>query len=211
LIFAEGLSALSIANVRQAASVSGSQMAHYFANKDSLVRAVITHQTQAILDFHRQPALRGLDTVEDFERWVELTLRLRRKGRVGVVPSYGALCAEIDNYDEKTRKQLAEGQRQWADLLENGLQRMKAGGPRLGVNRCTITKWRNRFSDMRCDDLLDEPRPSRSRMVDDAAIEALIAATLETAPTDAKHWSTQRAQSESGRTEVNDALALRTT
>ncbi|HXL59330.1 MAG TPA: helix-turn-helix domain-containing protein, partial [Mycobacterium sp.] len=62
---------------------------------------------------------------------------------------------------------------------------------RLGVNRGTITKWRNRFHEFRCDGLLDEPRPGRPRVVDDVAVEALITATLETAPRDATHWSTR--------------------
>jgi transposase len=62
---------------------------------------------------------------------------------------------------------------------------------RLGVNRGTIRKWRNRFGESRCDGLLDEPRPGRPRVVDDAQIEALITKTLETAPPDATHWSTR--------------------
>lgn len=62
---------------------------------------------------------------------------------------------------------------------------------RLGVNRATIAKWRNRFSRYRCDGLLDEPRPGRPRIVGDDQIEALIATTLETTPSDATHWSTR--------------------
>lgn len=120
-------SALSIANVRKAA-VSGSQMTHYFAHKDSLIRAVISHQTQAILDFHRQPALRDLDTLEDFDTWAQVTLRFGRRNRARPVPSYGGLCAEIAHYDDKTQEILAEGQRQWAAILTAGLQRMKDQG-----------------------------------------------------------------------------------
>ena len=41
LILADGLSSLSMANVRKAASVSGSQLAHYFTDKQALIRAVI--------------------------------------------------------------------------------------------------------------------------------------------------------------------------
>ena len=62
---------------------------------------------------------------------------------------------------------------------------------RLGVSIMTVRRWRNRFAELRCDGLLDEPRPGRPRVVGDAAIEALIAATLETTPPDATHWSTR--------------------
>lgn len=62
---------------------------------------------------------------------------------------------------------------------------------RLGVSRTTVKRWRNRFAEQRCDGLLDEPRPGRPRTVGDAQIEALITATLETAPADATHWSTR--------------------
>lgn len=62
---------------------------------------------------------------------------------------------------------------------------------RLGVSRSMVKRWRNRFAQARCDGLLDESRPGRPRLVDDAQIEALITATLETAPKDATHWSTR--------------------
>lgn len=39
--------------------------------------------------------------------------------------------------------------------------------------------------------MLDEPQPGRPRVVGDEQIEALIAATLETTPADATHWSTR--------------------
>lgn len=129
LVLNEGFSALNMNNVRKAASVSGSQMTHYFADKDCLIRAVIARQTQALLDFHRQPALRDLDTFEDFEHWADLTLRFgRRKTRVKAIPTYGALDGELSKYDDKTRELLADGYRQWAQLLTAGLQRMKDRG-----------------------------------------------------------------------------------
>ena len=61
----------------------------------------------------------------------------------------------------------------------------------LGVARGMVTKWRNRFAVDRLDGLLDEPRPGRPRVVGDDKIEALITATLETAPPAATHWSTR--------------------
>ena len=62
---------------------------------------------------------------------------------------------------------------------------------RLGLDRATIRKWRNRFNEYGCDGLLDEPRPGRPRLVGDEQIEALITATLETTPPNATHWSTR--------------------
>jgi transposase len=61
----------------------------------------------------------------------------------------------------------------------------------MGISRSTVQRWRHRFVEQRCDGLLDEPRPGRPRVVGDAQIEALIAATLETTPADATHWSTR--------------------
>jgi transposase len=62
---------------------------------------------------------------------------------------------------------------------------------RLGLSLMTVRRWRNRFAELRLDGLLDEPRPGRPRVVDDARIETLITTTLETTPPDATHWSTR--------------------
>ena len=70
LILSDGLSALNMDALRKAASVSGSQLAHYFTDKRALIRAVVARQINVVLDFHRQPKLRALDTFDDFERWI---------------------------------------------------------------------------------------------------------------------------------------------
>jgi AcrR family transcriptional regulator len=129
LVLTQGVEALSLDNVRRAASVSGSQLSHYFADKDALIRAVIVRQTEVLLDFHRQPALRNLDTFDDFERWVELTLKFSgRVARNQATPTYGALTGQLSKYDEQARELLADGYRQWITLLRHGLARMKKKG-----------------------------------------------------------------------------------
>jgi transposase len=62
---------------------------------------------------------------------------------------------------------------------------------RLGLAIGTLRRWCNRFAELRLDGLLDEPRPGRPRVLGDDKIEALIVATLETAPKHATHWSTR--------------------
>jgi AcrR family transcriptional regulator len=129
LVLSEGFSGLSIDNVRKAASVSGSQMTHYFTDKNSLLRAIVSRRTQVLLDFHRQRALRDLDTFEDFERWADLTARFgRRKKRVTGIPAFGPLIVELSKCDDQTRDLLARGYREWSELLTAGLQRMKDRG-----------------------------------------------------------------------------------
>ncbi len=61
----------------------------------------------------------------------------------------------------------------------------------LRVHRNTVAKWRARFGKNRLDGLLDEPRPGAPRKISDAAVERVIAKTLEAKPRDATHWSTR--------------------
>ena len=129
LVLTQGADALSLDNVRRAASVSGSQLSHYFGDKNALIRAVIVRQTEVLLDFHRQPALRNMDTFDDYEKWVELTLKFSgRVARNHAMPTYGALAGQLSKYDEQARELLADGYRQWVSLLRRGLVRMKKNG-----------------------------------------------------------------------------------
>ena len=50
LIFERGVAETTLEDIRAAAGVSGSQVYHYFEDKQALVRAVIDHQTDAVLD-----------------------------------------------------------------------------------------------------------------------------------------------------------------
>jgi AcrR family transcriptional regulator len=128
LILADGLSELSLDKVRRSASVSGSQLTHYFADKRALIRAVITRQIEVVLNFHRQPKLDGLDTFDDWERWLDLNLRyLRRIGYKGT-PTYHALAGQLVKSDDATRQTLAAGYARWIELLEQSFQRMKDRG-----------------------------------------------------------------------------------
>jgi transposase len=62
---------------------------------------------------------------------------------------------------------------------------------RVHVALATVGKWRQRFVLLRLDGLLDEPRPGTPRRLSDAAVERVLARTLETQPQAATHWSTR--------------------
>ncbi|WP_183518283.1 TetR/AcrR family transcriptional regulator [Mycolicibacterium sp. BK634] len=120
-----GLSALNNETLRRAASVSGSQLAHYFVDKRALIAAVLTKQIDVVLDFHRQPKLGGLESLDDYETWIDLNLRyLRRIGYAGT-PTYHALAAQLAKSDADTRTTLAEGYWSWISFLEKTIQQMK--------------------------------------------------------------------------------------
>lgn len=128
LILREGLSTLNMDALRKAASVSGSQLAHYFTDKQALIRAVVVRQIHVVLDFHRQPKLGALNTFDDFERWIDLNMRyLRRIGYSGT-PTYHALAGQLGKSDSATRETLASGYWQWIELLELVIQQMKDRG-----------------------------------------------------------------------------------
>jgi AcrR family transcriptional regulator len=125
LILSDGLSALNMDALRKAASVGGSQLAHYFTDKRALIRAVVARQINVVLDFHRQPKLRALDTFDDFERWIDLNMRYLRQIGYSGTPTYHALAGQLGKSDTATRETLAAGYWQWIDLLEHAIQRMK--------------------------------------------------------------------------------------
>ena len=128
VILVDGISGINLKKVREAASVSGSQLTHYFVDKQALIRAVIGRQTDVVLDFHRQPKLGGLNTFDDFEEWIAANLRyLRRVGYAGT-PTYHALAGQLVKSDEATRDTLAAGYWQWIELIEQSIQRMKDRG-----------------------------------------------------------------------------------
>ena len=62
---------------------------------------------------------------------------------------------------------------------------------RVHVTLATVGKWRQRFLRLRLDGLLDEPRPGTRRRLSDAAVERVLARTLESQPPAATHWSTR--------------------
>lgn len=128
LIVGEGLSALNMDALRKVASVSGSQLSHYFADKQALIRAVIDHQIDRVLDFHRQPRLGRLDTFDDFERWIDLNMRSLRRIDFAGTPTYHGLVGQLAKTDDVTRARLAAGYGQWVALFETAIGAMRDRG-----------------------------------------------------------------------------------
>ncbi|WP_197676465.1 TetR/AcrR family transcriptional regulator [Nakamurella panacisegetis] len=127
LVFAHGVARTAIEDVQRQAGVSASQMYHYFADKSDLIRAVIGHQTEGILDAQR-PVLDELDSFAALERWRDLLIDLQEQRHcVGGCP-IGSIAAEIADQDPHSRADLAAGFERWEAPIRAGLARMRARG-----------------------------------------------------------------------------------
>jgi TetR/AcrR family transcriptional regulator, transcriptional repressor for nem operon len=128
LISGRGVGRTSIEDVRKAAGVSGSQMTHYFTDKQSLVCAVIGWQADQLAEFCTQPRLGGLDTFGALRQWADLSIgRLAARHGAGGC-DFGSLAGELAESGPATRAELAAGYQRWHGLLRAGLQAMRDRG-----------------------------------------------------------------------------------
>jgi AcrR family transcriptional regulator len=128
LMFERGTGNTSVEEVRNAAGVSGSQIAHYFRDKRDLVRQVIASRRADVVAFHSQPGLGALDTLQDLQAWADACIAdtdavYRRGGCI-----YGSLVGELIDSDDEVRDDLAVGYDQWLDMFEAGLAAMRQRG-----------------------------------------------------------------------------------
>src|SRR5580698_6476970 len=91
LIHQRGVAGTTLEDVKVAAEVSGSQMYHYFPDKDELVQAVIDYQAESIVNRQRH-ALCGANGVEAWRNMV-ITAAKRTKGKGGC--QLGSLVGQL--------------------------------------------------------------------------------------------------------------------
>ena len=127
LMFDRGVAGTSTEDVRVAAEVSSSQLYHYFENKQQLVRAVIEHQTEAVLGA-QQPLLGRLDSLAALQAWRDLIVDLQKQRQcVGGCP-IGSLASELADADPEARQDLAAGFARWESAIRDGLAAMRDRG-----------------------------------------------------------------------------------
>lgn len=127
LIFDRGVAETTLEDIRAAAGVSGSQVYHYFADKEELVRAVIDHQAGAVL--HTQGTyLDHLDTVPGLRAWRDLLVEHQRTLHCRGGCPLGTLGAELAEIDDAARMAVARGFGRWEARIRDGLRAMRDRG-----------------------------------------------------------------------------------
>lgn len=125
LIHERGVASTTLDDVRTAAEVSGSQLYHYFADKDELIQAVIDHQADTILGNQRQADLGSIEGLADWRDMV--VTHAKRTQAKGGCP-LGSLGGQLAEADPEARALIATGFDQWSAAIGDGLRTLHATG-----------------------------------------------------------------------------------
>jgi TetR/AcrR family transcriptional regulator, transcriptional repressor for nem operon len=126
LVAERGVEGTGIDHVLAAAGASKSQLYHYFADKDDLIRAVIAHRFEQVMAA-QEPLLAKLDSWAAIRRWLDMWVdQTVATGHHGC--PIGALANELADRDDEARAVLAACFAAWEGYLVEGLRHMKERG-----------------------------------------------------------------------------------
>jgi len=127
LVWARGVGATSLDEIRSGTATSKSQLFHYFpGGKSELISAIVTYQGERVLDAQR-PYLDALDSWDAWEGWRHAVL-----AHYGSQDHWGcpisALARELIGLDEEKANEAKMYMERWRGYLYDGLLRMREAG-----------------------------------------------------------------------------------
>jgi len=127
LMYVQGVGATTLDEVLAASGASKSQLYHHFDGKEALVRAVVDHVGQRVMDRERE-ALENVSTIRGLRRWRDSLVQNNalRHGAYGC--ALGALATEVSDHDDLARKALSHLFGEWQSLLADVLRRLQGRG-----------------------------------------------------------------------------------
>lgn len=126
LIYRHGVHGTSNDALRRAAGVSGSQLAHYFPDKQSLVRAALAWRAESMMGLRNDPPRGPLDSMAALRAWAESYVRRPEVVTGGC--SFGSLAAEVLKSDLDVSDAVADGFARWRAQFRDGLTAMRHRG-----------------------------------------------------------------------------------
>ena len=124
LIHERGVAGATLDDVKEAAEVSGSQMYHYFPDKNDLVQAVIDYQADTIVHHHRH----ALGSANGVEAWRNMVITAARHTEAKGGCPLGSLVGQLAESDPEARGLLAAGFDQWEAAIGDRLRSLHADG-----------------------------------------------------------------------------------
>jgi TetR/AcrR family transcriptional repressor of nem operon len=138
LIYINGVHGTNNELLRQVAAISGSQLNHYFPDKESLVLAVIAWRAEKILSLHTNGQFAEFDSIDTLREWAGFYIAYERACQEGC--TLGSLASEVIKADFNVRDQLAVQFERWKDIFRTGLERMREQGRlRSGADPAQLT------------------------------------------------------------------------
>ncbi len=123
LIFERGISEVSLNDIQVKSGTSKSQLYHYFADKNGLLRAVIERQERDVLGRHRV-VFESLNDWDDWQQWRDAIVEYQAsRGCRGGCP-LGSLASGLAELDDDARDELSDAFRSWARIIADGITRM---------------------------------------------------------------------------------------
>src|SRR6201997_4834787 len=118
LIHERGVAGTTLEDVKTAAEVSGSQLYHYFPDKNDLVQAVIDYHADGIVSRNRQV----LDSADGVEAWRKMVIAAAKRTKAKGGCALGSLVGQLAESDPEARVLIASGFDEWAAALSDGLR-----------------------------------------------------------------------------------------
>jgi len=127
LVAARGITGTTLEEVMSASGTSKSQFYSHFANKDALILAVVSTQSERVLGFQAF-SLSGVDSLERLRQWRDqvVTLNQATRGIGGCL--IGSLASALAGRSEETRESLAQGFVRWESDVRRAIKAMQAHG-----------------------------------------------------------------------------------
>lgn len=126
LIHERGVAGATLEDIRAAADVSGSQLYHYFADKEDLVQAVISRQADVIVASQERA---DLATTEGLRAWRDMVIAAARSGDARGGCPLGSLGSQLAETDPEARALVAAGFGRWSAAIAAELRALHPAGP----------------------------------------------------------------------------------
>lgn len=125
LIHERGVAGTTLDDIKAVAEVSGSQLYHYFPDKEELVQAVIDYQADTIVNNQQHANLR---TAKGLRAWRNMVIAAVKSTKAKGGCPLGSLGGQLAESDPEARALIAAGFERWSTAISDGLQDLHAAG-----------------------------------------------------------------------------------
>jgi TetR/AcrR family transcriptional regulator, transcriptional repressor for nem operon len=123
LVWSQGTGETSLDDVMEKSGASKSQLYHYFADKDALLREAAAFRARRVLATHEQ-LFESLDSLDALRRWRDAVLALNSQDGCPL----GALVYQLPRSAKRARTVVGDAFETWRMQIERGLIKMRDRG-----------------------------------------------------------------------------------